>query len=188
VEVDELLQVVVTICERLQLRYFVTGSMASIAYGEPRFTKDIDMVLDITLERVDDFYQAFPESEYDLSRDAIVGAIRIQSQFNLMHNSSGLKVDFMICEPTEFNRSRMARWRELPVMETGKARFASPEDVILMKLKYFQIGESDKHLRDIRGMMRIQGDQLNLDCIAEWAERLSLVPQWQKVLEATDNS
>ncbi len=42
----ELLGNIVLILERLKIPYLVTGSMASMAYGEPRLTNDIDIVAD----------------------------------------------------------------------------------------------------------------------------------------------
>ena len=43
----DLLRRVVRAIEDLGLRYFVTGSMATIFYGEPRLTNDIDVVMDL---------------------------------------------------------------------------------------------------------------------------------------------
>ncbi len=40
----ELLQKVVEVFERLQIQYLLTGAIASVAYGEPRLTNDIDIV------------------------------------------------------------------------------------------------------------------------------------------------
>lgn len=40
----------ITRLERLGLPYFVTGSAAGIAYGEPRMTHDIDIVVALMLE------------------------------------------------------------------------------------------------------------------------------------------
>jgi len=41
-EQSELLRFVVSVLERLDIPYFVTGSTVTIFYGEPRFTNDID--------------------------------------------------------------------------------------------------------------------------------------------------
>ena len=44
-ELAELLHRVTASLEALDIPYLVTGSMATIAYGEPRFTRDIDVVV-----------------------------------------------------------------------------------------------------------------------------------------------
>ena len=52
-EQHELLLHVVNSFEQLNIPYLITGSIGSIAYGEPRFTNDIDIVADIKKEQVD---------------------------------------------------------------------------------------------------------------------------------------
>lgn len=47
-EQSELLRFLVAVLERLKLPYFITGSTVTIFYGEPRFTNDIDVVVDLT--------------------------------------------------------------------------------------------------------------------------------------------
>ena len=59
--------------------------------------------------------------------------------------------------------------------------FASPEGVILKKLEYYREGGSDKHLRDIAGILRISGDQVDFAYIGDWATRLDLAEIWAKV-------
>ena len=56
----ELLQKVITAFEELNIRYIVTGSVASMAYGEPRLTNDIDIVADIKLEQIAFLERYFP--------------------------------------------------------------------------------------------------------------------------------
>jgi hypothetical protein len=63
-----------------------------------------------------------------------------------------------------------------------EAVFASPEDVILKKLDYYRLGESEKHLQDIEGVLAVCGDQLDRDYIARWSQTLGLAEVWQLVL------
>ena len=51
----ELLAHLAASLELLQIRYLVTGSMATIAYGEPRFTNDIDVVVALLGDKIDAF-------------------------------------------------------------------------------------------------------------------------------------
>ena len=67
--------------------------------------------------------------------------------------------------------------------EDCEAWFASPEDVIIKKMQYFKEGGSDKHIRDIRGVFKIMGDELDQDYIQEWARTLGLSEVLEKVLE-----
>jgi hypothetical protein len=58
----------------------------------------------------------------------------------------------------------------------------SPEDVILGKMWYYQLGGSEKHLRDIASMLRLSGDQIDRAYVAQWAEQLGLSEIWQTIL------
>jgi len=62
----------------------------------------------------------------------------------------------------------------LAINDQQLAWFASAEDLILKKLVFFQMGCSDKHLRDISGVMLVQGDSIDQGYLDEWAEKLGV--------------
>jgi hypothetical protein len=64
-EPSDLLRFLVSALEQLGLRYFVTGSTVTIFYGEPRFTNDIDVVVDLPDSVVTDLCRQFPEDDFD---------------------------------------------------------------------------------------------------------------------------
>jgi len=182
VEADELLRHARNTCDRLGLVYLVVGSTASITYGEPRFTNDVDIVIDLPAETIDAFCAAFPSGEFYVSSQAVRQAVAKQFQFNVIHPASGLKIDFIILSDSDFDRSRRVRRRQLSVLPDGPTWFASPEDVILKKMDYFQKGGSDKHLRDIAGVLRIQGTRLDRDYVTKWAKLLGVETVWQSIV------
>lgn len=177
----ELLQKVAEVFERNQIQYIVTGAMASVAYGEPRLTNDIDIVAAVTMEHIPGLLNAFPPDDFYLSEEAIKDAIRHQGQFNIIHPSSGLKVDVIIKKDTEFDRSRFNRIRRIQPNESYKANFALPEDVIIKKMEYYKEGGSEKHLRDIAGILKISGEMVDKDYIAEWSRQLGLTEIWDAI-------
>jgi hypothetical protein len=182
-EDKDLLRYAVEALERLGLRYLVTGSMATIFFGEPRFTNDIDIVVDLPSERIGEFCAAFPPEEFYLSEETVRRAVRNRGQLNIIHPSSGLKIDIMIPADTLFDRSRFERAHRVRPEPDFDASFASPEDVIVKKLEYYREGGSEKHLRDITGVLRISGEKIDRSYIKEWAERLGLEDIWQMILE-----
>jgi hypothetical protein len=151
--------------ERLNITYLVTGSTATVAYGEPRFTNDIDIVIDLVSEQLAAFCAAFPRGDFYLSEDAVRAAIQAKHQFNVLHPASGLKIDFILLTDSEFDQSRRQRARRLPVLADRAVTFASPEDVIVKKMLYYREGGSEKHLRDIAGVISIQGPALDRNYI-----------------------
>lgn len=181
-EQSELLRSVVQVFERLNVPYFVTGSMATIFYGEPRMTNDIDIVADLRSAHVESFCAAFAEEEYYLSKDAVRHAINARGQFNIIHPSSGLKVDVMIPSHTPFDRSRFSRVARVRLAADFEADFSSPEDVIIKKMEFYRDGRSDKHLRDIAGVLKISGDRIDRAYIDGWAKRLGVQDIWTMIV------
>jgi len=185
-EQSELLRYVTTALEKLGLRYFVTGSVATIFFGEPRFTNDIDIVVDLPANRIPDLCMTFPSDDFYVSEETVRRAVSRKGQFNVIHPASGLKVDIMVPSEDAFNRSRFARVRRLRPAPDYDAVFASPEDVILKKLEYYREGRAEKHLRDITGILKISGEQIDLTYIDQWSARLGLMDIWQKVRAASE--
>ena len=171
--------------ERLHLSYLVTGSMATITYGEPRFTNDIDIVLDLPSHRIQVFCDAFSKDDFYLSSSAVREAVRNRHQFNILHPESGLKIDVMIASLSEFDRSRLQRGIPLKVLTDNAVMFASPEDVIIKKMEYYREGQSEKHLRDISGVIRVRGKALDYEYITHWANELELTEIWNQIQSAS---
>lgn len=185
-EQDELLRLTVGVLERLELRYFVTGSIATVFFGEPRFTNDIDVVVDLPHSKVAALVAAFPPGEFYVDEEMMREAVRRRGQFNILHPASGLKVDVIVPRDEPFNRSRFARVVRVKPREEYEASFSSAEDLIVRKLDFFRQGGSEKHLRDIAGVLRVSGDSLDYVYIAEWVSRLGLEEIWRVVRERAE--
>jgi hypothetical protein len=182
-EQSELLKYVSMTLERLGIPYLVTGSTATIAYGEPRFTNDLDVVVAMNPSQVPAFCAAFAAPKFYCSAQAVEQAVRDRFQFNILQPASGLKVDVILATDSEFDRSRLARGVRLIAAADVEVTFASPEDVIIKKLQYFHEGGSEKHLRDIVGVLKVQGERIDRTYLADWIARLSLQTEWQLIEE-----
>ena len=182
-EQSELLRFVVAAVERLRLRYFVTGSTVTIFYGEPRFTNDIDIVVELPSTAVAEFCGQFPEEDFYVSEGAAADAVRHRSQFNIIHPRSGLKIDVIIPTDNEFNRSRFQRAKTVRAGVDWDATFASPEDAIVKKIQSFKEGGSDKHLRDIAGVLKTSGEVIDITYVERWAAILQLTDIWRGIQE-----
>ncbi len=169
--------------DHLRISYLVTGSIASIAHGEPRFTNDIDVVVRLGESQVPALCAAFPPPEYFCSIEAARKAARDHFTFNIIHPASGLKVDVMVASDSEFDRSRFARGVRLPALPDLEITFASAEDVIVKKLEFFREGGSDKHLRDIVGILKVQGNRIDHVYLTDWIGRLGLQAEWRLIEE-----
>lgn len=177
----QLFRYLVETFEAIGIEYMIGGSQASIYYGEPRFTQDVDVVANVRAAHVAALAEKFPLPEFYLSEEAVREAILQRSQFNIIHPTSGLKIDVILPKDTAYDQEQFARRQRLPLLPGVDAYFARPEDVILYKLLYYKEGGSEKHLRDIAGMLAISGAEIDLAYVEKWVGQLGLAEEWQQV-------
>lgn len=182
-DLTELLSHLVEALEGAGVRYLLVGAIASAAYGEPRLTRDIDVVADLKPEQLPALAAAFPDLEFHLDLEAAREAIAQCGQFTIIHPASGLNIDVMLCKEDEYDASRFSRARRLELGVGMRASFASPEDVIIKKMDFYRMGGSEKHIRDIGGILRICGDAIDRAYIHEWSDRLGLTEIWEALLK-----
>ncbi len=184
----EFLSRVVECLDGLGAPYLVTGSVATIAYGEPRMTVDTDIAVQLSERQARALCDAFASEEYYVNPEAAAAAARDRTQFNIIHPSQGLKIDLMIPSGGAFDQSRFGRARRIQIAPEVWVMMASPEDVILKKLEYFKAGGSDKHLRDIAGVLRHLGEEIDQAYIERWATRLGVETEWASALNRVRES
>ena len=181
-EPTELLRVVGDQLDRIGCQRFTTGSVASMVFGEPRFTNDIDIVVRMDESQAALLVAAFSGEAWYASAEAAVDAARRGGMFNIIHVPSGLKADLIVATEGAFDDSRFARVRHIELPGGRVEPFASPEDVILKKLEFFREGGSQKHLRDIASMIAVQGAQtLDWSYLEHWSIRLGVASELERV-------
>ena len=130
----DILRHAVEALERMKVPYIVVGSIASIAYGESRFTQDIDIIAAFEMKHVDELIASFPADEFYLSESAVRDAIRTSFQFNVIHPGSGNKIDFILPRDDQWGGTQMGRGRPVRLFPDRDLMIAAPEDVILGRL------------------------------------------------------
>jgi hypothetical protein len=181
-EHDEILRKALDVLERLQIPYMIVGSYASSLYGQARTTEDVDIVIDMAYGLVEPFCQSFPPPEFYISPEAVRQAISRGGQFNLIQSATSDKIDFMLVRHGTHHEAQIARRRRMPALEGREAYVARPEDVILAKMEYYREGGSEKHLRDITGMLQVSAEDIDRDYVAQWAAVLGVTDIWQAIL------
>jgi hypothetical protein len=177
----ELLRHLVDALETVGAEYMIGGSQAAMYYGEPRLTRDIDVIAALRVEHLPSLLGMFPAEEFYADEEAAREAIQTSGLFNIIHPGSGLKINVYVNPDTPYNRARLARRQRLPLVPGVTAYFARPEDVILYKLLYTRPAESGLHLRDVLGILRVSGPDLDERYITEWADRLGLRSLWEQL-------
>jgi hypothetical protein len=179
-ELPDVAALAVDVCEREGIPYFIVGSVASSYYGKGRSTEDVDIVIALSADKLDRLCDGFKSDAWYLSPEAAAEAVRTRGMFNAIHVDSGYKVDFIVLDGTPFGSQRLARRRPAKILGGRTAMVASPEDVILHKLLFYQQGESDKHLTDIANMIGVMGPDLDMGYIREWVDRLGVTREWEQ--------
>ena len=171
--------------ERNGYPYMITGSVATILYGAPRVTYDVDLVLDIPAQKAEEFAALFPISEfYCPPLEVLVAELNraVRPHFNLIHHKSGFKADIYPC------RDWLQRWgmgkRERIDWDGISVSVAPPEYVIVMKLEYYSEGGSEKHLTDIQRMVALVGDKLDYPWIESRVGERDLDAAWRRIKPA----
>jgi hypothetical protein len=164
---------------QLRIPYYVGGSIASTAYSLPRATYDVDVAAALQPHHVAPFVAALA-ADYYIDRSAVVDAITHrdrEASCNITHHATGINIDIFVTAGTPFDHSRYARAVDhLLPGATEPIRLASPEDIILNKLRWFrQDGiESAKQWRDVQSIIRVQAQALDRDYLRAWAATLTL--------------
>lgn len=154
--------------EALGVPHVVVGSLASIAFGEPRLTRDGDLVADLKLGHVSAFVAALAP-DFFIDVEALREAVRSQRHFNILHRTTMFKIDVFPCA-SAFNRSGIQR--AIRIERVGHHMpVATPEDCLLAKLQWYRLGNevSDQQWRDILGIMVIRANALDDAYLDRWA-------------------
>jgi hypothetical protein len=175
--------------ETANIDYFVTGSVASIFYGEPRLTHDIDIVVHLKLSDIGPVEKAFSLAEfYCPPADVIIIEMnrRPYGHFNLIHHKTGFKADIYLAGNDSLHDWALANRRKISLSNDQALWLAPPEYVIIRKLEFFREGGSQKHLRDISRMLPQVSDTLNQQFLNTEISNRNLATFWNQALTFMD--
>ena len=169
---------VTRVLDTLKIPYYIGGSVASSLYGLARATLDVDIAARIELGHVSSLKESL-QNEYYVDEDMIAEAINRRSSFNLIHLATSIKIDVFISSDEPFQQTAMERKVKDTLLEddpTAEFYFSSPEDVILHKLKWYELGGgvSERQWLDVAGVIKVQGDSLDQVYLQRWSEDLGI--------------
>ncbi len=173
------LQVLQTL-EKNNIPYMVVGSVASMVYGEPRMTHDMDLVVDLLPQHAKTLEKIFPIDDFYCPPEEVIKSETVhRGQFNLIHQKSGIKIDLMVRKNSAHAIEEFSRKRKMEFIDGVSAFIASPEDVIIKKLLFYKEGSSEKHIKDIRGILA--ETEIDQDYLKKWIKDLKLEDEFKKV-------
>lgn len=168
------------VCET---RFYLTGGAAAIAYGDPRTTQDVDVIVDakaLHLRR-SLFFEHLRQEGFLFNEQAIQTAITSGSLFQLIDPKSALKFDLY---PRDLVPGGLDRAVEVEVMPGLVLPVASRPDLVISKLIWVSKG-SHKSRRDLRQIM-LRANEAEKTLVDELANRLKLWTLFCEVLAESD--
>lgn len=168
------------VCRKLNennIPYMLTGSLAANFYASPRMTRDIDIVIEILESDVSKFYENF-QTDFYINDSSILDAIKHASMFNIIHNDSVLKIDFVIRKDSPYRQTEFHRRRQIE-LDGILIWIVAPEDLIISKLFWSKDSMSDFQLRDVRNILMSAND-LDKEYMHKWIQVLNLGKIYEK--------
>jgi hypothetical protein len=181
------LKLVIEAMDAAGVEYLIGGAIAEWAWGEPRATQDLDLVVKIPIKSINKLSKELKRRDMLIPAEIILDSIledRADIPINAIHMYSGLKADlYPVREGDELRQSAFQRREQVDYgPPIGKVYIHSPEDLILYKLMYFGLSQQSKHSRDIAAILKSKKNELEMDYIEGWAARLGLSSLWKEML------
>lgn len=182
------LKLVIEALEAAGVEYLIGGAIAEWAWGEPRATQDLDLVVNIPIKSITKLSKELEKRDMLIPSEIILDAIvedRADIPINAIHMHSGLKADlYPMRDGDELRQSAFRRRQQVDYGPSiGKVYIHSPEDLILYKLIYFGLSQQSKHSRDIAAILKSKKNELDMDYIKQWTNRLGLSSIWKEMLD-----
>lgn len=175
----DLISLFVVPLNNLNIPYMITGAVAAVIYGEPRFTRDLDLVIDLRPGDAGRLASAFPSDAFYVPPLEVVeeeAARPLHGHFNLIHHDTALKADCYVVGTDPLHEWAITRRSRQDV--AGVPVWVAPmEYVILRKLEWHRDSGSARHLDDVRAMLRVSGG-VDHAGLGAWIARLGLEKEW----------
>ena len=180
---EDLLCLVVKILDELTIPYLITGGMAVAVWAKPRFTWDIDIVIELLPKKLLPLAQKLLAIDKDVyvSEEAMQSALENKEEFNFIHPQTGLKVDFWVLKDDSFDKERIKNPIK-KIINGQSVNFISPEGLILSKLLWYKISPSQKQIDDIKAVLKISKADINIDYIKKWARQQGALEIFNKII------
>lgn len=179
----EFSNVIITLLETLDalgIEYAIGGSFASSAWGRPRQTHDLDIAVIVGLGEALQLASKLGD-QFLISTNEIEEAFDDPGpfpSFQLLHIEETFKIDVFLLPDVDYAAKLMRRRRRYAINGHG-ADFASPEDIVIAKLRWFVLGNrvSDKQWNDILQVLEAQDEAFDYSYATKWATHFGVLQE-----------
>ena len=168
--INELLSDVCAKLEKAQINYMLSGSIAMGVYTVGRNSLDIDIVVNLKEEDVPGFIKLFSK-RYFIQPQTVAEEVKREGMFNMIDEKTGFKVDFIIKKSSAFRDEEFSRRKKVKLFEK-EIFIVAVEDLILSKLIWIQVLQSEMQMRDISMLLR--NKNIDKNYLTQWIKQLNL--------------
>ncbi|MCC6930769.1 MAG: hypothetical protein IT359_17395 [Gemmatimonadaceae bacterium] len=175
---------------RASIDYVVTGGLAAILYGHPRLTLDVDLVIRLDASAAAMFTALWPSDAFYCPPVEVVREEcerPANGHFNVIHSETAMRADVYLSADDPLHTWALAE-HVTRTIEGERVRFAPIEYVIVYKLRYLQMGGSDRHLRDVIRMLETSRSLIREETLRFWIDRLDLAAFWDRAQGAAEGA
>ncbi len=188
-KVEDSALVVVRALERMGVRHYLCGSLASSLHGEPRATNDADLVAVLS---VSDFERLKDElgNRFYLDDEDFRAAVEGERSFNLIDEVELAKVDVFCVRASGYQAEALSKVVTLELERDdpfSQVHVASADDTVVSKLRWYRLGGevSDRQWRDILGVLIAQEGRLDVPYIRKWSLHFGVAALLDRAIAAT---
>lgn len=173
--VNDVMLRVVDALEQANIPHMLVGSFSSNLHGIPRATEDVDFVIQLDAPLTAEFGRLLGEDfepELQLSFETNTGTQR--QEFRV--KGTEFKAELFRLSNDPFDQQRFQR-RQLYEAAGRRLYFPTPEDVIVMKLRWAR--EKDK--ADVHSVIAVKGGKLDWPYIESWCQRHGTLAKLEEI-------
>lgn len=160
------------------IEFMVGGSYASSAWGEPRQTHDMDIVVSVSSSEAERLLTILP-NDFQIEPSDVRDALKSNDDyrvFQIMHRPTAFKIDAFLIGNDDFSRAEFARRILVELLPDLVVPVATAEDTVIRKLLWFELGNrvSERQWRDVVQVLEGRGGRIDMDYLQSWCEKLEV--------------
>ena len=176
VDLEEFFELVIQSLKETGIQYVVVGGIASIVWGRPRTTNDVDVIIKATHLEIQSLAAFLEKKGFVYGTKDIAVALKEKSIATILHQDFPYKIDIQgVYEPLD-ERSLSNRL-SLKIFNQ-EAYIEKPEDLIIAKLRY----GSSMDFEDTKAILIRQNEKLDYEYLENMVKLESLEEDYQKLL------
>ncbi|HZZ42318.1 MAG TPA: hypothetical protein VFE58_05230 [Tepidisphaeraceae bacterium] len=179
--VDFVLRVIAAF-DKNAIPYMTVGSFSTNVYGKPRSTKDADFVLQLGNSSISAL-TADIGPDFQLDPQMSFETITSTTRYRLHHRESNFLIELFLLSSDPHDQERFRR--RVSGQIGGQQVFVpTPEDVVITKLRWSKQGQRPKDVEDVRGVLQLQHNTLDLPYIHHWTSLHGTLSLFEQLMAA----